>query len=119
MIETMWNNGAPVYQIVEALPYKKGIAITLINELRINGTLKPRDFVYRKYPKKCQKTLDIIDALKKGDKIQSEIAKIFGVSRQYVSLLKKGMENEQIHDKRTQIRVRLSDGNASRFGEQG
>jgi hypothetical protein len=124
------------------LPYNEKTAMSIIKELRENGTLAPRGTksentaavceaylngehdvkklaktfhysvgtirtylllggVKRERPKhyictkeKSEKTLNIIAELRKGEKTQYEIAKEYGVTRQYVNELKKGMKNE-------------------------
>ena len=143
LIINLWNTGTKIYQIARMLPYNENTALSIIKELRENGTLTPRaskaenietvceayrngehdveklskmfrktvgsirTYLYmgglkRPRPKhykrpnsKGEKTLAIINELRKGEKNQSKIAEEYGVSRQYVNGLKRGMENEK------------------------
>lgn len=145
LVINLWNAGTKIYQIVRMLPYNEKTAMSIIKELRENGTLTPRASkeenvkavceaylngehnieklskmfkitvasvrtyllmggVKRERPKhyictkeKSEKTLAIIEELNKGEKSQVEIAKEYGVTRQYVNGLKKGfLSNEGV-----------------------
>ena len=42
-IKRLWDSRVPINQIILMLPYKKVVAKRMIDELRANGTLKPRN----------------------------------------------------------------------------
>lgn len=80
-----WNNGTTdVDALCKMLGYKRSTVIRYLQYAGIKRDKKDKSL--------GQKALDIIGDLKSGDFSQADIARKYGVSRQYVLKLKRGME---------------------------
>lgn len=70
-IITLWENGVALEQIYQMLPYKRYHALKMVQELRADGTLKPR--------KKTEKAIELVAlAWKTETKDLNELAEMFG-----------------------------------------
>ena len=138
-IISLWESGVPLEQIYQTLPYRRYHCLKMVQELRADGTLKPRKkteraielvalawqtetkdiaelaemFGYspatidkylqysgaregKRQPnsyKISQKTHEIVAEIKNGTSL-SQVARDFGVSRQYVHQIKTRLEKE-------------------------
>ena len=86
----LWNNRVPTTKIIQLLPYTQYAIRKVINALIDNGTLIEDNRV----PPKCER---IVSMYLSGIKNQSELAKMFQCTRQFVSmsLCTKGIYTER------------------------